>query len=80
MDRSLWRESDVRLLKILLASRLDRLGSFDDCNTLIERTSDLDPQKPIRLVSIDATDASVTGYGCQHFGSLPLSNESNGAI
>lgn len=46
---------------------------FNDYNTLIKETSKLDPSKEkdlVHVVSIDATDASITGYGCRHFSGL----------
>ncbi|CAD6199972.1 unnamed protein product, partial [Caenorhabditis auriculariae] len=44
---------------------------FSDYNALIKRTAELDPRVPaddVVLRSIYAEDASVTGFGCRHFG------------
>ncbi|KAH7693195.1 Protein C05C8.1 a [Aphelenchoides avenae] len=40
---------------------------------LIRSTAELDPRKPqghVHVVSIDATDASISGFGCRHFEGL----------
>ncbi|VDP03307.1 unnamed protein product [Heligmosomoides polygyrus] len=45
--------------------------TFDDYNALIKRTAELDPRVPndnVKVTHILAVDASVTGYGCRHFG------------
>ncbi|CEF69195.2 ATP synthase subunit s, mitochondrial [Strongyloides ratti] len=46
---------------------------FEDYNALIRATSELDPRDlndDVKLVWIDATNASITGYGCLHFNGL----------
>uniref|UniRef100_A0A9J2QAA2 Mitochondrial ATP synthase regulatory component factor B n=1 Tax=Ascaris lumbricoides TaxID=6252 RepID=A0A9J2QAA2_ASCLU len=52
--------------------KFDKLDDlFIDYNELIKKTAELDPRKEsdqVHVVSIDATDSSVTGYGCRHFG------------
>uniref|UniRef100_A0A0K0FVR7 ATP synthase subunit s, mitochondrial n=1 Tax=Strongyloides venezuelensis TaxID=75913 RepID=A0A0K0FVR7_STRVS len=53
---------------------------FEDYNCLIRGTSVLDPRDPndnVKLVWIDATNASVTGYGCLHFKGLKNIEEVN---
>ncbi|VDK20947.1 unnamed protein product [Anisakis simplex] len=51
--------------------RFDKLDElFVDYNELIKKTAELDPRKEseqVHVISIDATDSSVTGYGCRHF-------------
>ncbi|KAI6186544.1 hypothetical protein M3Y98_00144200 [Aphelenchoides besseyi] len=46
---------------------------FDDYNTLIRATAELDPAKPsdaCHLVEIDASNSCVSGFGCRHFTGL----------
>uniref|UniRef100_A0A0K0ED72 ATP synthase subunit s, mitochondrial n=1 Tax=Strongyloides stercoralis TaxID=6248 RepID=A0A0K0ED72_STRER len=53
---------------------------FEDYNTLIRVTSELDPRNPnddVKLIWIDATDTSITGYGCLHFNGLKNIKEVN---
>ena len=45
--------------------------SFSDYNVLIKRTAQLDPriqEDNVTIETIYAKDASVTGFGCRHFG------------
>lgn len=53
---------------------LDKFAEpFVDYNELIRKTAELDPRKPtdqVHVVSIDASDSSVTGFGCRHFAGL----------
>lgn len=71
----------AKFCKIWLASlyknfcfRLDKFkNEIDDYNTLIRLTSELDPEKPsqqVSVLSIDASDSCVSGYGCRHFGNV----------
>ena len=52
--------------------KFDNLSDvFSDYNALIKATAELDPRIPneqVHLVEIDATDSSVSGFGCMHFG------------
>ncbi|KHN82950.1 ATP synthase subunit s, mitochondrial [Toxocara canis] len=54
--------------------KFDKLDDvFIDYNVLIKQTAELDPRKEsdqVHVVTIDATDSSVTGYGCRHFAGL----------
>lgn len=54
--------------------KFDRIDdSFSDYNALIKRCAELDPRRPgdlVRLITIRAVDASITGYGCRHFAGL----------
>ena len=54
--------------------KFDRIDdTFSDYNALIKRCAELDPRRPeddVRLTSILAVDASITGYGCRHFANL----------
>uniref|UniRef100_A0AC34QMU2 Protein arginine N-methyltransferase 1 n=1 Tax=Panagrolaimus sp. JU765 TaxID=591449 RepID=A0AC34QMU2_9BILA len=54
--------------------RFDKIGkTFDDFNMLITATADIDPNVPaeqVHLVEIDATDSSISGFGCMHFEGL----------
>uniref|UniRef100_A0AC35TXL5 ATP synthase subunit s, mitochondrial n=1 Tax=Rhabditophanes sp. KR3021 TaxID=114890 RepID=A0AC35TXL5_9BILA len=43
---------------------------FEDYNALVRSTAELDPRKPeddVKLIWMDATKSSITGYGCLHF-------------
>jgi H+-transporting ATP synthase F0 complex subunit s len=47
--------------------------TFEDYNALIRTTAELDPRKPeqvVHVLSIDATDSSISGFGCRHFNGL----------
>uniref|UniRef100_A0A0N4Z903 ATP synthase subunit s, mitochondrial n=1 Tax=Parastrongyloides trichosuri TaxID=131310 RepID=A0A0N4Z903_PARTI len=53
---------------------------FEDYNALIRTTAELDPRKPedrVKLIWIDASNSSVTGYGCIHFKGLKSIEEVN---
>ncbi|KAE9547970.1 hypothetical protein FO519_008822 [Halicephalobus sp. NKZ332] len=54
--------------------KFDKLNDvFTDYNVLIKATAELDPRLPahqVHLVEIDATDSSVSGFGCMHFEGL----------
>ncbi|KAI6237100.1 ATP synthase subunit s, mitochondrial [Aphelenchoides besseyi] len=54
--------------------KFDRFKTrFDDYNTLIRATAELDPAKPsdaCHLVEIDASNSCVSGFGCRHFTGL----------
>uniref|UniRef100_A0A7E4VWJ9 ATP synthase subunit s, mitochondrial n=1 Tax=Panagrellus redivivus TaxID=6233 RepID=A0A7E4VWJ9_PANRE len=54
--------------------KFDKLNNrFDDFNVLIRATAELDPRIPseqVHLIEIDATDSSVSGFGCMHFEGL----------
>uniref|UniRef100_A0AC35F1T6 Mitochondrial ATP synthase regulatory component factor B n=1 Tax=Panagrolaimus sp. PS1159 TaxID=55785 RepID=A0AC35F1T6_9BILA len=56
------------------AIKFDKLSTrFDDFNMLIRATAELDPRVPaeqVHLIEIDATDSSVSGFGCYHFEGL----------
>lgn len=57
-----------------LSFRFDKVHTeFNDYNSLIRETSKRDysnPNNHLYVVSIDATDASITSHGCRHFGEL----------
>ncbi|MFH4980290.1 hypothetical protein AB6A40_006999 [Gnathostoma spinigerum] len=54
--------------------KFDKFKKYiSDYNKLIKETADIDPRVPseqVHLVSINACDASITGYGCRHFAGL----------
>ncbi|CAD5231710.1 unnamed protein product [Bursaphelenchus xylophilus] len=56
------------------AVKFDKFNeTFDDYNSLIRVLAELDPAKPsdqVILSLIDATNSSVSGYGCRHFAGL----------
>lgn len=57
-------------------SRFDKFKDhIDDYNTLIRLTAELDPAKPsdrVKLLEIDASNSSVSGFGCRHFSNFSL--------
>lgn len=74
MDCTMRRKSLVITLHkdLILNFRFDKSNnSFDDYNTLIRVTSELDPAKESQqwhVTEIDASDSCVSGFGCRHFG------------
>lgn len=56
--------------------RFDKFkDKFEDYNTLIRVTAELDPAKPsgqVSIVEIDASNSCVSAFGCRHFGRLVL--------
>ncbi|KAI6189973.1 ATP synthase subunit s, mitochondrial [Aphelenchoides bicaudatus] len=47
--------------------------TFNDYNTLIRVTAELDPAKPsgqVSIVNIDASNSCVSGFGCRHLNGL----------